>query len=62
MCAGDTTANLWWRVQNGELPQNHAPKVVVIMIGANDLSTAYAGCGTWDQGDYYNAASAIAQQ
>ena len=61
-CAGDTTGNVWWRVENGELPRNHAPKVVVLMIGANDLSGAYVNCGTWDEGDYTNAAASIAQQ
>ncbi|CAK0758845.1 hypothetical protein CVIRNUC_002651 [Coccomyxa viridis] len=59
---GDTTANLWWRIKNGELPKNHMPKVVVMMVGANDLTAAYAQCGTWDQNDYYGAAATIAQQ
>lgn len=62
MPAGDTTANLWWRIKNGELPKNHMPKVVVMMVGANDLTAAYAQCGTWDQNDYYGAAATIAQQ
>ena len=62
MPAGDTTANLWWRLKNGELPKNHMPKVVVMMVGANDLTAAYAQCGTWDQSDYYGAAATIAQQ
>ena len=60
--AGDTTANLWWRIQNGELPRNHQPKLAVVMIGANDLTAAYVQCGTWDQSSYYNAAANIAQQ
>lgn len=60
--AGDTTANLWWRIQNGELPRNHQPKLAVVMIGANDLTAAYVQCGTWDQSSYYNAAVNIAQQ
>ncbi len=38
MClTGDTTANLWWRVINGELPLTSPPKVAVILIGTNDL-------------------------
>ncbi len=59
---GDTTANLWWRMQNGELPRNHQPKLAVVMIGANDLTAAYVQCGTWDSNSYYNAAASIAQQ
>ena len=38
------------------------PKVVVVMVGANDLTAAYAQCGTWDSNDYYGAAATIAQQ
>lgn len=38
------------------------PKVVVLMVGANDLTAAYAQCGTWDSKDYYGAAYSIAQQ
>ena len=34
---GDTTANLLWRIQNGELPIAAPPKAVVIMIGTNDI-------------------------
>ena len=60
--AGDTSGNVWWRIQNGELPRNHAPKVVVLMVGANDLSGAYVNCGTWDEADYTNAATSVAQQ
>ena len=40
--AGDTTANLWWRLQNGELPTAAPPKAAVIMIGTNDLGYAEA--------------------
>ena len=60
--SGDTSNNLWWRIKNGELPSNHMPKVVVLMVGANDLTAAYAQCGTWDAKDYYGAAATIAQQ
>ena len=35
--AGDTTLNLLWRVQNGEGPA-FSPKVVVLLIGTNDLT------------------------
>ncbi|XP_051963294.1 platelet-activating factor acetylhydrolase IB subunit alpha2-like [Xyrauchen texanus] len=33
--AGDTTCNVLWRIQNGEL-QNIQPKVVVIWVGTNN--------------------------
>ena len=34
--SGDTTANLLWRIENGEV-DDIAPKVAVVLIGANNL-------------------------
>ena len=36
MLAGDNTNNVLWRLQFGELEGVH-PKVVVLMVGANDV-------------------------
>ena len=38
--SGDTTANLLWRVQNGEI-DGIAPKAAVILIGANNLGNLH---------------------
>ena len=38
--AGDTTASLMWRLQNGEGPAKLKPKALVLMIGANNLLNA----------------------
>jgi hypothetical protein len=38
--AGDTTIQLLWRIQNGELPVTTDTKQAVVLIGTNDL-TAY---------------------
>lgn len=38
--AGDTTIQLLWRIQNGELPATTDTKQAVVLIGTNDL-TAY---------------------
>lgn len=35
--AGDTTPNLLWRLQNGELPPTLDPRIFVVLIGTNDL-------------------------
>jgi lysophospholipase L1-like esterase len=40
--AGDSTANLLWRMQHGELPQSLNSKVFWLLIGTNDLSRG--GC------------------
>jgi lysophospholipase L1-like esterase len=45
---GDTTSNLLWRLQNGEV-RGLRPKVVLLMIGTND--TGHAGL-TADQAEY----------
>ena len=34
---GDTTDHLYWRITNGEGPKAVKPKVVVVLIGTNDL-------------------------
>eukprot|EP00884_Botryococcus_braunii_P023493 jgi/Botrbrau1/9828/Bobra.0313s0007.1 len=38
--AGDTTGNLMWRLQHGELPKGVYVKAVVLLTGSNDLSYA----------------------
>ncbi|MCL2430903.1 MAG: GDSL-type esterase/lipase family protein, partial [Alphaproteobacteria bacterium] len=38
--SGDTTANLLWRIENGEVA-GLAPKAAVILIGANNLGLAH---------------------
>lgn len=35
---GDTTSNLLWRIQNGEMPKTLNPKVWWLQIGTNDLA------------------------
>lgn len=37
--AGDTVQRLLWRMRNGELPKRNHPRVVVLLIGSNDLTS-----------------------
>ena len=37
-CAGDKVKHLMWRVLNGELPQKHPPKIIVVHVGSNDIA------------------------
>ncbi|CAL8467129.1 g6665 [Coccomyxa elongata] len=37
--AGDTVQRLLWRMRNGELPKKNHPRVVVVLIGSNDLTS-----------------------
>lgn len=43
--SGDTTANLLWRLRNGEL-NGIAPKVAVLLIGTNDTAKAVSAGAT----------------
>ena len=43
--AGDQTANLWWRLENGDIFTQHPPKVSILLIGTNDLGAASCGVG-----------------
>jgi len=36
--AGDTTSNILWRIQNGEMPDYLNPKIWWLVIGTNDLA------------------------
>lgn len=45
--AGDRTANLMWRLMDGELPKTNMPKMVALLIGVHDLANvlqASPGC------------------
>lgn len=50
---GDQTAHLMWRLQHGEVPQKHKPKVAVLLIGTNDL-----GAAAWEATDVHTAEEA----
>lgn len=39
--AVDRTFQLMWRLSNGELPQVNIPKLVLLLIGTNDLGFAF---------------------
>jgi len=39
--SGDTSSNLLWRLQNGELPDNLNPKVIWVLIGSNDFGVTW---------------------
>lgn len=48
--AGDQSANLWWQLRNGLLPQRNRPDVAVVMIGTNDIGFLDA-CSRWEADD-----------
>lgn len=39
--SGDTSPNLLWRLQNGELPDELNPKVIWLLIGTNDFGNTW---------------------
>eukprot|EP00884_Botryococcus_braunii_P009073 jgi/Botrbrau1/18167/Bobra.53_1s0036.1 len=45
--AGDQAYNLLWRMENGEMPAR-APRVVVLLIGTNDLMSAWCNDNSTD--------------
>jgi lysophospholipase L1-like esterase len=54
--SGDTTANLLWRIENGEVA-GISPKVAVILIGANNLGRLH-----WSAEDTVAGIAAIVEQ
>jgi lysophospholipase L1-like esterase len=45
---GDTTPNVLWRLQNGELDKVN-PKIIVVLAGTNDVGTAAPGASDEDR-------------
>jgi len=43
--ADDQTGHLLWRLRNGELPQRHEPRVIVLLAGTTDVKLAHAAHG-----------------
>jgi lysophospholipase L1-like esterase len=39
--SGDTSPNVLWRIQNGELPDSLNPKVIWLLIGTNDFGNSW---------------------
>ena len=46
VAAGDQTAHLMWRLQHGQLYEHSQPRLIVVMIGTNDLGAASCS-GAW---------------
>ena len=36
--AGDKVKHIMWRLLNGELPSAHSPKVIIVHVGASDVT------------------------
>jgi hypothetical protein len=53
--AGDQTSHLLHRLRNGETPQRHLPKVVVLHICANDVAAASGA----HNASYYSPAAIV---
>lgn len=45
----DTVQRLLWRLKNGELPTKNQPRVAVVLIGTNDLTSP--GCSAPSAGN-----------
>jgi lysophospholipase L1-like esterase len=39
--SGDTSPNVLWRIQNGELPNSLHPKVIWLLLGTNDFGNSW---------------------
>lgn len=53
----DQSANLMWRLQNGQIPKTNKPRVVVINIGTND----FTNCG-WSINDQAKKEAALTRE
>ena len=45
LVADDQTGHLLWRLRNGELPQQHEPRVIVLLAGTTDVKLAHGAHG-----------------
>ena len=59
--AGDQIAHLQWRLRNGAIPAIHHPKLVVVMIGTNDLNAVW-WCTAGNATEITRAADGVIQR
>lgn len=59
--AGDQVAHLLWRLIHGDIPVIHKPKLVVVMIGTNDLG-AIDVCSSGNRSEIAHSAGGVIQR
>ena len=61
-CAGDQVGHLWWRLLHGQLPSAKPPKVVIVLIGTNDMGAITGTCPRRADSDIIAAVPGIASR